>query len=136
VVQWSEFLATEPEVRVRFPALPYFRSRTQATEFFYYFAFYKLFTTQRVTIKLMQSMEQTTCSGNNIMSPSEGIPHLQIQNVHHLFHKSLEYRNQLSVKLLRNFLTISVIWNPFPLKIRHYLSHNLCLAPKGSNTLV
>jgi hypothetical protein len=24
VVWWSEFLATDPEVRVRFPALPYF----------------------------------------------------------------------------------------------------------------
>jgi hypothetical protein len=24
VVYWSEFLATDPEVRVRFPALPYF----------------------------------------------------------------------------------------------------------------
>jgi hypothetical protein len=24
VVEWSEFLATDPEVRVRFPALPYF----------------------------------------------------------------------------------------------------------------
>jgi hypothetical protein len=32
VVQWSEFLATDPEVRVRFPALPNFlRSRGSGT---------------------------------------------------------------------------------------------------------
>jgi hypothetical protein len=28
VVQWSEFLATDPEVRVRFPALPDFLRRS------------------------------------------------------------------------------------------------------------
>jgi hypothetical protein len=33
VVWWSEFMATDPEVRVRFPALPYFvRSSWSGTE--------------------------------------------------------------------------------------------------------
>jgi hypothetical protein len=30
VVQWSEFLATDPEVRVRFPALPDFLSSSES----------------------------------------------------------------------------------------------------------
>jgi hypothetical protein len=31
VVEWSEFLATDPEARVRFPALPYKNSNGSGT---------------------------------------------------------------------------------------------------------